>query len=194
MGRSLTNVPADSTVPRAASDGFRPWTRIQVAFRPLFEGEAARSLLGALSRVRSRAHRPYTAFPATHVEATRVAPIWSTGPANGSRSRTARSAACPGARTPAPSSRSRPLTQAEPEVYAAKAVVRSIACSGRNGSRGSSYDVRVTAVWIAAIGSGEVTGQSLPITRRAPARRREPKGYCQVDRSWPRNGIVSSSI
>ena len=58
----------------------------------------------------------------------------------------------------------------------------------------SPYAVRVTAVWIAASGSGEVTGQSLPITSRAPARWRSPNGYCQVARSSPRNGIVSSSI
>ena len=81
-------------------------------------------------------------------------------------------------------------------MYAANAVVRSTACSGRNGcpARPSSYAVRVTAVWIAASGSGEVTGQSLPITNRAPARWSPPNGYCQVDRSSPRNGMVRSSI
>ena len=59
---------------------------------------------------------------------------------------------------------------------------------------GSPYDVRVTAVWMAASGSGVLTGQSLPATRRAPVRWRSPKGYCQRDRSSPRNGIVSSVI
>jgi len=90
--------------------------------------------------------------------------------------------------------RSRPFTHAEPDVYAANAVVRSIACSVRKGSRGSSYAVRVTAVWIAASGSGELTGQSLPMTSRAPARWSPPKGYCHVERCSPRNGMVSSSI
>ena len=73
--------------------------------------------------------------PPTQVDATRAAPISSVGPANGSRSSTTRSATWPGASTPAPSVRSRPFTQAEPDVYAANAVVRSTACSGRNGAR-----------------------------------------------------------
>ena len=77
--------------------------------------------------------QPNTRLPVTQVEVTLVAPISSAGPANGSRSRTTRSATWPGARMPAPSIRSRPLTHAEPDVYAANAVVRSSACSGRNG-------------------------------------------------------------
>ena len=83
---------------------------------------------------------------------------------------------------PRPAS-SRWFTHALPEVYAANATSSGSACSGRNGSvparPGSPYDVRVTAVWIAASGSGVETGQSLPATSRAPARCRAPKGYCQ---------------
>ena len=59
---------------------------------------------------------------------------------------------------------------------------------------GSPYAVRLTATWIAASGSGVLTGQSLPATSRAPARCRSPNGYCQRDRSSPRNGSVSSTI
>ena len=59
---------------------------------------------------------------------------------------------------------------------------------------GSPYDVRCTAVWMAASGSGVLTGQSLPATSRAPAACRSPKGYCRPARSAPRNGIVSSVI
>ena len=50
------------------------------------------------------------------------------------------------------------LAQALPEVYAANATSSASACSGRNGSvparPASPYAVRVTAVWIAASGSG----------------------------------------
>ncbi len=58
----------------------------------------------------------YTTSPSIQVDTTEAAPISSAGPANGSRSRTTRSAAAPGASTPAPSSSSRRLTHAEPDV------------------------------------------------------------------------------
>ena len=59
------------------------------------------------------------------------------------------------------------------------------------GRPGSPYAVRVTAVWIAASGSGVLTGQSLPATSRAPARCRSPKGYCQ--RPAPAPGTAGSA-
>jgi hypothetical protein len=40
-------------------------------------------------------------------------------------------------------------------------------------------------MWMAAIGSGELTGQSLPITSRTPLRFRSPNGYCHAERCRP---------
>ena len=116
-----------------------------------------------------------------------MAPISAGSPAKGSRSSRTRSATWPGAIVPASS---RWFTQAEPEVYAAKAASRSRACCGRNASEparpSSPWAHRLTATWIASSGSGELTGQSLPATRRAPDRCSAPNGYCHEARSSPR--------
>ena len=79
---------------------------------------------------------------------------------------------------------SRWFTRAEPEVYAANAVSRSRACSGRNGSvpaaPSSPYAVRLTATWMRR----ERVGRARPASRCPrpaghPARCRSPNGYCQ---------------
>ena len=122
-----------------------------------------------------------TGTPSTQVETTRAAPISlgrarRTGPGPARPGRRPR----PGARTPA-SSRwftqpSRRCTPRTPSRGPAPARAGTARCPARPGS---PYAVRFTAMWIAASGSGVLTGQSLPIASRAPARCRSPNGYCQ---------------
>ena len=185
MGGTLTGGAADSVDRLTQFDGFRHEHRSFGVHSDPERPIAGPSSPGARSRLLRPAETPRAPRPRSRRRGRRRSP--PAGPANGSRSRTTRSATWPGASTPAPSVRSRPFTQAEPEVYAANAVVRSTRLLRQErlapAGPSSPYDVRVTAVWIAASGSGEVTGQSLPITSRAPAPWRSPNGYCQVDRS-----------
>ncbi len=90
---------------------------------------------------------------------------------------------------------SRWLAHAEPMVNARSAAARSIASAGRNGDASRfSGETRVTATSTSAMTLGVLTVQSLPPTRRAPARCMLAIGYCSAPRFGGRNGSVRSVI
>ena len=140
--------------------------------------------------------QPTTGSPPTHTRSTRAAPISSRRLRTGRGRARTRSATAPGPIVPASS---RWFTHAEPEVYAAKRGLEVERLLGEERLAARQARARRTPCGgprrgCAASGSGVLTGQSLPATRRAPARWRSPKGYCRAAARRPRNGMVSSTI
>ena len=123
----------------------------------------------------------------------RAAPISSGGPANGSRSRTTRSAAAPGASTPAPScGRGRSPTPSPRCTPRTPSRGRAPARAGTARCRPARVAVRRAGD--RGVDRGQRVGRARPASRcPRPAGRRpgaaSPKGYCHVDRSSPRNGM-----
>ncbi len=110
------------------------------------------------------------------------------------RSSTMKSAAMPGARTPAPGSRR--AARAPLRVKMRTAAGRSIACSGQSGGPESVYGSRrVTSASRPGhgFGSGTTDGQSEPKVTSAPASTSERVGQKCIARSSPTVFAITST-